>query len=175
MGENRKNKFDSAAMKKRAMRFNFIDILIILALLLIAAIVINMFMPLSIFSKFNKTTEQQIQYTVEITAVDETFIDKVAENDVVIDSVSKYTVGKVMTVDCSTHYSELKYNEDDNSGWLSPYPDKYNMLVTITVTAEYKEGEGYSVGDRRIAVGEKMSLRFPNFSAEGYCIGLSKT
>jgi hypothetical protein len=46
-------------------------------------------------------------------------------------------------------------------------------LVTITVLAEYTEGEGYSVGDRRIAVGEKMSLRFPNFAAEGYCIALS--
>jgi hypothetical protein len=174
MGEKRKNNSDGV-VRKRAVRFNFIDVLIILAVLLIVAIVVNIFVPLSFFGKLNKTTERQIQYTVEITALDESFIDKVAENQTVIDSVSKYTLGKVMTVDCNTHYSELKYNENEASGWLSPYTDKYNMLVTITVLAEYTEGEGYSVGDRRIAVGEKMSLRFPNFAAEGYCIALSGT
>jgi hypothetical protein len=173
MGVNRRNNSDGVAVKKRAVRFNFIDVLIILAVLLIAAIVVNMFMPLSFFSKFNKTIERQIQFTVEITALDENFIDKVTENQTVIDAVSKYEIGKVMTVDCNTHYSELQYNESEASGWLSPYADKYNMLVTITVLAEYTEGEGYSVGDRRIAVGEKMSLRFPNFAAEGYCIALS--
>lgn len=173
MGVKRKNNSDGTVVKKRAVRFNFIDVLIILAVLLIAAIVVNMFVPLSIFGRFNKTVERQIQYTVEITALDETFIDKVAENQMVIDSVSKYELGRVMTVDCNTHYSELKYNESEASGWLSPYADKYNMLVTITVLAEYTEGKGYCVGDKRIAVGEKMSLRFPNFAAEGYCIALS--
>ena len=54
------------------------------------------------------------------------------------------------------------------------YEDKYNVTVTVTVLAQYEEGEGYSVGDRRIAVGEKLSLRFPNYAAEGYCIGLSE-
>ena len=175
MGKKIRNNSDGTVVKKRATGFNFIDVLIILAILLIAAIVVNMFVPLSFFNRFNKTVERQIQYTVEITAVDEAFIDKVAENQTVIDSVSKYTLGKVMTVDCNTNYSELKYNESEASGWLSPYDDKYNMLVTITVLAEYTRGEGYSVGDKRIAVGEKMSLRFPNFAAEGYCIALSGT
>ena len=173
----KKNKIqgaDGSVAKSRAGKFNFIDILIILALLLIAAIVINIFFPLSALRRFDKSDEKQIQYTVEFLGVDEAFVDKIAENDAVIDSVSKYALGTVMTVDCNTHYSELKYNESDMSGWLSPYPDKYNMLVTITVTAEYNEGEGYSVGDRRIAVGEKLALRFPNYAAEGYCISLSE-
>ena len=164
----KKNKIqgaDGSVAKSRAGKFNFIDILIILALLLIAAIVINIFFPLSALRRFDKSDEKQIQYTVEFLGVDEAFVDKIAEND---------ALGTVMTVDCNTHYSELKYNESDMSGWLSPYPDKYNMLVTITVTAEYNEGEGYSVGDRRIAVGEKLALRFPNYAAEGYCISLSE-
>ena len=174
MAENKKINSDGTAVKKHRVRFNFIDVLIFLALLLIAAIIINMFVPLSILNRFNKSKEEQIQYTVELLAVDEAFIYNIAENNVVIDAVSKHELGKVINVDNNTHYSELKYNENEALGWLSPYPDKYNMLVTITVNAEYDEGEGYSVGDRRIAVGEKLSLRFPNFSAEGYCIGISK-
>ena len=175
MAENKKLNQDGTAAKKRRVRFNFIDVLILLAFMLVAAIIINMFVPLSILDRFNNSNEQQIQYTVELVAVEEDFIYNIAENNAVIDSVSKHELGNVINVDNNTHYSELKYNENEASGWLSPYPDKYNMLVTITVTAKYKEGEGYSVGDRRIAVGEKLYLRFPNFTAEGYCVGVSRT
>ena len=47
------------------------------------------------------------------------------------------------------------------------------VCVTISVMADYDEGEGYSVGGRRIAVGEKLALRFTDFAGEGYCINLS--
>ena len=40
MGVKRKNNSDGTVVKKRAVRFNFIDVLIILAVLLIAAIVV---------------------------------------------------------------------------------------------------------------------------------------
>ena len=58
-------------------------------------------------------------------------------------------------------------------GVLAAHDGKYNVIVTISADGEYKEGEGYSVNGRRIAVGEKMALRFPNYVGEGYCIALS--
>ena len=61
----------------------------------------------------------------------------------------------------------------DGSAVLSAHEGKYNVIVTITASGNYKEGEGYSVNDCRIAVGEKMSLRFPNYIGEGYCVALS--
>ena len=152
-------------------RFNFIDVLMILAILLLGAIVVNLFLPGSLLKA--SSVEREIQYTVEIVGVDEAFIDKINEDDVVHDSVSKYNVGTVMAVDKSTPYSVLQYDLDSNSGHLASYEGKYNLLVTINVKAEYHEGEGYSIGDRRIAVGEKLSLRFPDYAAEGYCVNLS--
>ena len=157
---------------KEGRRFNFIDLLIILAIVLLGAIVINLFFPNSVFRN-SKNVEKEIQYTVEFLCVDEAFTDMIKENDVVIDAVSKYSVGTVMAVDRNTPYTELKYDNENKVGKLATYENKYNVLVTISVVAEYNEGEGYSVGGRRIAVGEKFSLRFPDYASEGYCINLS--
>lgn len=153
-------------------RFNFIDVLIILAIVLLGAIVVNLFLPEAIF-KSSKNTTREIQYTVEFVGVDEAFIDKIKENDNAIDSVSKYSVGKVILVDRNTLYSELQYDEENHAGKFAVYEDKYNVLVTISVMADYHEGEGYSVGGKRIAVGEKFSLRLSDYAGEGYCINLS--
>ena len=167
-----KNSNISAADKKmRRGRFNFIDVLIILAVLLLGAIVVNLFLPSSLFK--TSSTEKELQYTVEFVGVDEVFIDKIKDNDTVIDSASKYGVGTVMAVDKSTPYSVLQYNNESKVGHLAAVEGKYNLLVTISVKAEYNESEGYSVGGRRIAVGEKLSLRFPDYASEGYCINLS--
>ena len=146
--------------------------LIILAILLLGAIVVNLFFPNFVLN-YSKNTEKEIQYTVEFLCVDESLLDKINENDIAVDSVSKYSVGTVMTVDQNTPYTELEYDKLNATGKLATYENKYNVLVTISVVADYNEGEGYSVGGKRIAVGEKLSLRFPDYAAEGYCINLS--
>lgn len=152
-------------------RFNFIDLLILIAIGLLVAIVVNLFFPQSVFKTNN--TKKEIQYTVEFSGVDGALIDKIKENDVVIDSVSKASVGSVILVDRNTLYSELKYDESEKQGKYAVYEDKYNVLVTISVMADYVAGEGYSAGGRRIAVGEKLSLRLSDYAGEGYCINLS--
>ena len=168
-----KNKNTAAAAKepKSRRRFNFIDVLIILAIVLLGAIIVNLFFPQSVFKTNN--TKREIQYTVEFLGVDEALIDKIKENDIAIDSVSKTSVGSVILVDRDTPYSELKYDEKNKEGKFALYEEKYNVLVTISVMADYAPGEGYSVGGRRIAVGEKLSLRLSDYAGEGYCINLS--
>ena len=168
-----KNKNTAAAPRAPRVkrRFNFIDVLIILAIVLLGAIVVNLFFPQSVFKTNN--AKREIQYTVEFLGVDESLIDKIKENDIAIDSVSKSSVGSVILVDRNTLYSELKYDENNKKGKFAVYEDKYNVLVTISVMADYSEGEGYSVGGRRIAVGEKLSLRLSDYAGEGYCINLS--
>ena len=110
---------------------------------------------------------------MEIIGVDGEFIDKIKEQDVAVDAISKYTLGTVEAVDYNTQYSELKYDEAANAGVLAVYPEKYNVLVTVKATGSYVQGEGFSINGRRIAVGEKLSIRFPDFVCEGYCISLS--
>ena len=153
------------------------DFLLIVTLLLAVAVAIYMFAPFSKLRSWVNQEQKPIEYTVEILGVEQEFIDKIKENDVVIDSVSKNTVGKVSAVDFNTRYTELQYVEGstDNVGVLAEYPDRYNVVVTITASADYVEGEGYSVNHCRIAVGEEMALRFPDFACVGHCIGLTES
>ena len=76
-------------------------------------------------------------------------------------------------MDYNTQYTELEYNEEANAGVLATYPEKYNVQVTIKATGSYTAGEGFKINNKRIAVGEKLSIRFPDFVCEGYCISLS--
>lgn len=163
----------SSAVEKRRRRFNFIDLLLIIFVLAVVFVAINIVSPTSLLDKLKKDSVHTIQYTVEFTGVDKSYIDKIGENDTVVDSVSKQNFGSVATVDNNTKYTVLEYNEADDSALLAEHPDKYNLIVTITATATYREGRGYSIGEQRIAVGEKLSLRFPDFAYEGYCINLS--
>ncbi len=166
---------DDSAKKKgsRRYRFNFIDLLIILTVLLLVAIGISLFSPVSWIDKISKKDEVRIQYTVEFLGVDESLIEMIKEESLAVDSVSKNSLGRVRAVDASTPYSVLSYDEVNDAGVLSAYPDKYNVLVTIEADAKYESAEGYTINDLRIAVGEKMSLRFPDYAGEGFCISVS--
>ena len=164
------------SQKKRNGRFNLIDLIFVMIILLLIATIVYVFAPFNWIRTLAKSQTQTIQYTVEITGVDEAFINKIKENDVVVDSVSKNNLGTVsQEVDYHTKYSELSYVMEDSEAKavLVEYPDRYNLTVTITATADYMEGSGYSVNGCRIAVGEKMALRFPDYACEGYCIGLT--
>ena len=162
--------------KKRSGRFNLIDFIFVVIIFLLIATVVYVFAPFNWIQTWAKSQTQTIQYTVEITGVDEAFINKVKENDMVVDSISKNNLGTVsQEVDYHTKYSELNYviEDSETKGVLVEYPDRYNLIITISATADYIEGTGYTVNGCRIAVGEKMSLRFPDYACEGYCIGLT--
>ncbi len=178
MSMNQLNKGNTAtgSKKRKSGRFNLIDLIIVVVILLVLATVIYVFAPFRWIQTMVKSETRTIQYTVEITNVDETFIDKIKENDLVVDAVSKNNLGSVSQgVDSHIQYTELGYKIEDNqtTGVLVKYPNRYNLVVTISATADYVEGSGYSVNGCRIAVGEKMFLRFPDYSCEGFCIGLT--
>jgi flagellar basal body-associated protein FliL len=163
------------AKKKKHGRFNLVDFLLIVVVLLIVAMVIYMFAPFSKLRTWMTQEQKAIEYTIEIVGVEREFVEKIKENDVVVDSVSKNTIGSVSAVDYNTRYTELQYvsGTQENTGVLAEYPNRYNVIVTISASADYVEGEGYSVNHCRIAVGEELSLRFPDYSCRAFCIGLA--
>ncbi len=162
--------------KKRRRGFNFIDFLLILFVLVIILTAINIVSPISLINKFKSEETYTVLYTVELIGVDDEFLDKIKENDTVVDSVSKYSLGVVEAVDYTVH-STLEYDESANDGAgegvLTAHKDKYDILVTIKASASYMSEKGYFVNDRRIAVGEKLALRFPDYAGEGYCVARS--
>lgn len=160
--------------KAKSGRFNLVDLILVVIVLLVIAILIQVFSPFSFIKKLASDQTREIQYTVEFSGVDGEFINRIKEEDLVINSVSKNNMGRVVTVSYNP-YTEVQYIERDDGtveGTPSEHPDKFNLLVTISVTANYTEGSGYSVNATRIAVGEKLALRFPEYISEGYCIYL---
>ena len=164
---------EAVVVKKKNYRFNILDVLLILLAIGIVFVAVNIISPMAFIKNLQADSNHTIEYTVEFIGVDEEFIEAIKENDKVMDSVSKNSLGTVIAVDYNTHYSELKYDEENKAGKLVDYADKYNVIVTITAEGNYVEGEGYNVNAHRIAVGEKMSLRFPDYVGEGYCISFS--
>lgn len=153
-------------------RFNFIDVLLIIIALLVVVTIIYVLLPTSWINNLLADDTVSIEYTIEIQGVDEALLKNIKEQDAVIDSVSKSELGTVTAVDYNTHYTTLQYDESNQSGVLSVVPNRYNVIITISADADFISGEGYSVNGTRIAVGEKIYVRFPNAAFESYCISV---
>lgn len=171
--------------KKKRGRFNFIDVILIVLAILVAGALVYVFSPVSLIKNLTNKNTRSIQYEIELTNVDETFIDKIKTNDQVLDGVSKSALGSVTMVDYNTKYTEYRFDEtqrENEAGetvteyTVTPieYTDKYNVIITVIADADYTEGAGYSINSTRIAVGEKLYLNFPNYRGEGFCVGITE-
>ena len=170
--------------KKTKRKFNIIDFIILVLILTIIGGSIYAIISWSNLKNLWLTETVDLVYTVEFRGVDEAFIDNIDSNDDVTDSINKSKIGTVDSVysiekhsvlDCievPLQAEEGKEAVTSYSGVLSEYPDKYDITVYIRSTAEYKKGVGYTINGRRIAVGEALELRFPGFSAVGYCVAV---
>ena len=173
----------SIKQKKIKRKFNIIDFLVLVIIIAVVGVSIYAVISWSNIKSLWATDQVSLDYVVEFRGVDEEFINKIEAGDTVIDAISKNQLGKVERVDSIEKYTVLDYtkneiqSEDGKSstvnyvGVLSEYPDKYNVTVYIKFdTAEYENGVGYTVNGRRIAIGEAIEMRFPEFSSVGYCI-----
>ena len=174
---NESNNSTQQIKKRSRKKFNIIDFLLIVVILLITASIVYLFLPSSWVKNITADKTVQIRYVVEVKCVDEQYKDNITASQLVQDSVSKSEIGYVEAVE-DNPYEELKYNleqETDNGiGILSQIDGKYDLTITITADAHYKAGEGYTINGTRIAVGEKLYTKFPNYSCEAFCIAVEE-
>ena len=178
---NNINSNSSAKQKKIKRKFNIIDFLVLIIIIAVIAVSVYAVISWSNIKSLWATDQVNLQYVMEFRGVDEEFINKIEAGDTVLDAVSKNQLGDVDRVSIEK-YTVLDYtknetpSEDGKSstvnyvGVLSEYPDKYNVTVYISSIADYESGVGYTVNGRRIAIGETIEMRFPEFSSVGYCI-----
>ena len=168
------NKLSGTSPKKteKKVRFNFIDFLLIVIVLAIIASLVYVFLLSSLVKNITADETVEIQYTLELMGIDEKYLENIKEGDVVLDSVSNSNIGTVEAIDYSPQHADLVYDEENKVGILSPIAGRHDVVVTISATARYEAEDGYSVNGTRIAVGEKISARFPNYVCECYCISV---
>jgi len=151
-------------------RFNFVDAIIILMILVTVAAVVAYFLP-GLTSFFSHRKEISIEYVIEITGVEGDFAANIKENDPVYDTSRNYEIGRVSSVETVSH-KVLSYNEETGVAEYKDHPQLKKILVTVKGDAIYTAGEGYSINGQRIAVGKQFNVRFPKFKGSGYCIGI---
>ena len=117
-------------------------------------------------------TEITLEYTVRIENVEGAFADKIGMGDEVVDASVKTSLGYVSSVENDVPHAEPYYNSDEDIVVMKEYPDRYDLVVTVTATAVYTEGMGYTVNGRRVAVGSHFYLMFPDYLGEGNCISM---
>ena len=173
----------TVVQKNKKGKFNFVDLTLVIVTVLLVGVIIYLFSPISLIKNWISKETKNIRYEVEFTNVDKQFIENIKAGDTVIDSVSKSPLGTVaVDVDHNTKYSVLgavpvsTENQENTTnkytGVMIEYPDRYNVRVIIEAEAGFNEGKGYTINSTRIAVGEKLSLKFPNFVGVGYCVNV---
>lgn len=159
------NTNNSAVKQKKIKRkFNIVDFLVLVLIVAIIGVAIYAVVYWANIKSLWATSTTDLQYAVELRGVDQKFVDKIKNGDAVTDAVSKNQLGIVDRVDKIEKYTTF------SEGTLVEHPDKFNITVYISATAEYEQGVGYTVNGRRIAVGEIIEMRFPNFSSVAYCV-----
>lgn len=154
---------------KTRFRFNFIDVLLIIVILTAAALLLYIFTSSGV-SLFGSSKTVTIEYTIEVKQVREEFRDLPKIGDFATESVTQYDIGNVTGISYSpTVYTGI--NRETGSLVIGEYPERINITFTLTAKAAY-DGNEYSVGGYKIAVGKPISIRVPYFTGEGYCTTL---
>ncbi len=159
-------------VKKKKGRFNPVDLLLVLLALAIVLTVIFVVDPFSLDLFGGKDREVTLEYTLRIDNVKSVLVDKIRMGDEVVDSSVKTSLGYVSAVENDIPHTEPYYNSDADEVSMKEYPDRYDLVVTVTAEAIFETGVGYTVNGRRVAVGSEFYLMFPDYLGAGYCISI---
>ena len=162
----------TARARNKRRRFNAVDAVLILIILLVVSVCISVFLPTSLLDLFGGSSVN-LEYMVEIPNVPTELAEKLETGGyTLIDAEGETALGTVELVDATTPYTVLTYNEAAGAAVLTEYPGRCNVQITVLAKANYRPGSGYTVNGYRIAVGEMMSVRCADFTGNGSCISV---
>ncbi len=139
-----------------------------LLLLFVVILLIGISVVIAAFNRQEKDELVEIEYRVVFENVDEGFREKIKEGEIVYNSRTMAAVGRVVSVESGENYFVYEY-DGESQIIKREYPNRYNIDVVIGVTANFSNGEGYSVEGARIAVGKELEFRFSDFVGRGFC------
>ena len=157
--------------KDKKSRFNVVDLLIIIVVLLALSIFAYFIFLGGSAERGNEKTE--IEYTIRIYNLRTELSDKVKEGDEVIDAQRFYSIGKVKSVRCEKSNAATGKIVNGKLDY-KPSNDHVDMYITIRASAK-KTQNGYTIGGYSLCTGKNVCIRTPGFtSGTGYCVGISE-
>lgn len=159
------------APNKKKLYFNFIDVILIVAILASVVTLVFFLRERRIVTDHSGKTAE-ILYRIEVAPTREEFRNLVAVGDAVVDPVTAKSAGEVTDVS----YAPYLYVGTDRATGLkitTPYPGKITMTVTVKAVATVTD-TGYEVNGKALILGETISLRVPNFTGSGVVVAIEK-
>lgn len=158
-------------MNKRKIRFNAVDVLIILVIAAVIFLLLYVFVFGGKKSDPVDSTIRNISYVVEINNLDSNMSDAVKTGQAVQDAVERKNIGSVSGVQC-TPYRKITFDYENGKETVAEAENKVTLRITIDAEA-IETDRAFKVDGCEIRVGEQYSLMFPDMYCVGYCIELS--
>ena len=157
--------------QKRKWRFNFVDALILLAIIAAVLALLYVF----VWSENSSVrsisgNKVKVTYVVEINGLEEDFKDTIKVGSKVTDSAKKMNIGTVTSVETQNYYY-LGTNVLDDKLVLNPVDDLITQYITVEAEATL-DNITYSIDGYPIYVGALVYMMFPEMVCSGYCISL---
>ena len=150
-------------MAKKKAKFNIIDLVVIL----VVAVVVGYF-AYSIAGSLGDNGETvSVEYVIETDVIRRDVVMSLSEGDSVYAEDGTY-MGKVKYCEV---VAAKKEGVDSQGNTVITETEDYTLLLTIDVSAQSKK-TGYTVGENKIACGERYSLRCPSLAFEGACVSV---
>ena len=158
-------------MNNRKLRFNVIDVLIILIIAAVIYVLLNVFVFNDSQNDNTAVNYKTIQYVVEVNNIDKRFSEVVKAGQVVQDAIEKKVIGKVTGVQ-SIQYKKSTFDFEELKEVVASVEDR--ITLKITIEAEVMDTErAYIINGCEIRVGQSYSLILPDLYAVGYCVDLN--
>ena len=154
-------------MKKKKIRFNLIDLIILVVIAAAVFLLLQIFVFSGNKNKADEVNYTNISYVFEIQKVDSRFEDLVEVGQPVQDAVERRSIGHVTGVQ-AVPYQELTFNAEEGIETVSDVENMITLKITVEATAI--EGDrDFTVDGCVIKVGRQYSLALPNMYCVGYC------
>lgn len=154
-------------MNKKKIRFNIIDVIILLFL----AAAIFLLLYIFVFSENGEQNQEinytNIQYVVEVQNVDKQFEEIVKVGQAVQDAVKRKNIGTVSGVQAA-QYQILTFDYESGQQAVSDVENKIVLKITIEAQA-IETDHAFTVDGCVIRVGQQYSLALPDMYCVGYC------
>lgn len=154
-------------MKKSKIKFNIVDFIIILCVVIAAVFLVKNYIIDDAVIEEKETVS--LQYVIVADMVSEDLIDNVAPGDFVYDKKTGKEIGTVAS--CDTKSATYVGFSDDGTQTLSEIPGYRSLYITVEVTAKGELGS-YSANNVPISAGREYELAFKNFYCIGNCISV---
>lgn len=158
----------------KKLRFNIIDFLITVIILLVVALLAYIF----VFSGKGENTSNttKITYVLEVRDVRDEIVPKALANEgaTVIEGTSKYNLGKI--VEISSKKATIDSCDPETGEYLEvdfANHQHVSFIVEAEAVKDSRTGR-YGINGFEISIGTLVYLRLPNFSGTAYCRRISE-